>query len=385
MMLRIELSTIRGSGHPWIFRRMIKKNQPMPENGEAVEVYDREGTFVGIGMYSGGSHIALRIIGDQAGVEVDEVFIASRLAELRHVREDVMGVAKESDAYRLCNSEGDGLSGLIIDKFGTSFVVDVRSTGWFKRQEEISEALKKVWGPGIGVYFTSTPNIEESERITVPPMPNQRIDFSEHGLRYTVNLAVAHKTGFFLDQRDNRALIGAASKGLKVLDCCCYTGGFSLNAARGEAAEVIGVDLDEDAVEAATKNAARNNLKAKFIHSDVFPYLRDRVRYANFPDMIILDPPKVIHSRDDYSVGLRKYYDLNRTALSSLQRGGFLFTFSCSGRLTEEAFLKVISESAFDTRKTFQVLRITGAGPDHPYLLNAPETRYLKGVFGRLI
>jgi 23S rRNA (cytosine1962-C5)-methyltransferase len=384
MNSRLELATVRESGHPWIFRRMLKKGQRFPPNGASVDIFNRNGEFVGVGLYSANSHISIRIVSNRQGEEIGKGFLVERFLSARTLREDVLGIPQVSDAYRLLNSEGDGLSGLIVDKFGTTFVVDIRSTGWWKRRDTIREAIGELYGEAE-VYFTSTPNVEEKERLSIPPLPSKKIFFYEHGIHYVGDLSVAHKTGFFLDQRDNRAMITRLVQGRKVLDCCCYTGGFSLNAAKAGAKEVVGIDLDEAAIEAARKNCARNELKCRFVHVDAFPYLRDLIRNGDLPDFIFLDPPKIIHTREDYPQGEKTYFDLNYTALSALPRGGFLFTFSCSGRLSEEAFLSIIMSAAYRAGKNFQVLCITGAAPDHPYLLNAPETRYLKGVLGRVI
>lgn len=364
---------------------MLAKGTDRIPNGASVDVFDRDGRFIGVGIYSDRSLIAVRLLGSSAGRLIDTEFLAERFKFTRDLRESTLGILKTSNAYRLVNSEGDGLSGLILDRFNDSFVADIRAYGWWCRRNEISVALQKVFGEGTKLSFTTAQGIERTEGFTLEPYKDELVDFEEHGLRYRFRLAESHKTGFFLDQRDNRALLSTLCAGKKVLDCCCYTGGFTLNAIRGGASEAIGVDLDEDAIEAAKKNAGRNNLKAKFVQSDVFPYMRDRIRSGNTPDIIVLDPPKLIKSKDEFEEGLKMYLDLNRTALSTLASGGMLFTFSCSGLLDEASFLKVVSEAAFVSGKSFQVLKIVGAAPDHPYLLNAPETRYLKGVLGRVL
>ncbi len=380
----ITLATVRTSGHPWIFRRMLAKGGRRPPNGAAVDVRDRNGAFVGVGLYSSRSSIAVRLVGDEEGRPVDRAFLRERFEALRALKEELAG--EGTDAFRLVNSEGDGLSGLIVDKFGKVFTADVRAWGWYARLDEVRGALEDAFGEVREFHAVAPAEVKRTEGFELPPPPaGRKVEFRENGLRFRFVLEEAHKTGSFLDQRENRALVRRLARGRVVLDCCCYTGGFALNAAAGGAESVCGVDLDEKAVAAAKKNADLNGLRVRFVHADVFPYLRDRVRAGNLADLLVLDPPKLIRSRAEFDEGRRVYYDMNRTAMAAVRKGGFLFSFSCSGLLGEEAFLKMLREAAWAAGRQAQVLRLVGAAPDHPFLLTAPEGRYLKGALLRLL
>jgi 23S rRNA (cytosine1962-C5)-methyltransferase len=374
------------SRHPWVFRRMVSRSFHETADTPSVDVYDRDGRFLGLGIYSPLSQVAVRIVGNEPGQRVDSAFLAERFRAARQLREETLKLyTPDSTAYRLVNSEGDGLSGLIIDRFDNLFVADIRARGWFDRRLAIESALCDVFGDATRVAFTTAPGVERAEGFELPVTKSASFSFAEHGLQWRVETGAMHKTGFFLDQRESRALIRSIAAGRTVLDCCCYGGGFSLNAAAAGAAEVIGVDLDEEAVGMAKRNATANKLKVKFVHADAFPYLRDRSRVGNLAQVLVLDPPKLIRDRDSFMEGLRTYHDLNRTALTAVADGGFFLSFSCSGLLPREEFLHMVTDAAARATVNLQILRELGPGADHPWLAAAPESRYLKGVLGRVL
>jgi 23S rRNA (cytosine1962-C5)-methyltransferase len=227
------------------------------------------------------------------------------------------------------------------------------------------------------------------------------VTIQEHGTRFRVRFAEGHKTGFFCDQRDNRLRLAEFCHGRTVLDLCCYTGGFAVQAKRlGQAAEVIGVDLDEHPLQLARENAGLNQVRVKFVQADVFPYMRDLVRSGRQFDVVVLDPPKLIRSRGELEEGTRKHFDLNRLAMQLVRSGGLLLSCSCTGLLSEDAFLRLLFAAARQSHRTddpaaaarqknrsrtLQVLAKTGAAPDHPVAAQCPETEYLKAVWLRLV
>jgi 23S rRNA (cytosine1962-C5)-methyltransferase len=221
------------------------------------------------------------------------------------------------------------------------------------------------------------------------------VSIHEHGVKYKVHFGVGHKTGFFCDQRDNRRTLAEHSHGARVLDLCCYSGGFAIAAAKaGNAAEVTAVDLDEKALTIAKKNAAINQVRVRFVHADAFAYMRDMLRNRNQYDVVVLDPPKLIRSRSELEEGTKKHFDLNRLAIQLVKPGGLLLTCSCAGLLSLEAFQDVVKSAArsggYDENgaripgRTVQVFEIRGAAPDHPVALHCPETAYLKAFWARV-
>jgi 23S rRNA (cytosine1962-C5)-methyltransferase len=392
--------------HPNIFKKMIGRVDPRVKNGDLVYVYDRDGQPFGTGLYSEYAGIGVRMLTFDSGVEgaaggrlaATEAIIAERLAEAVRLRRDLLGLDNLSDAYRVVHAEGDGLPGLIVDRFGEYAVVELFSYPMFLRIEAIREELKMLLGVKE-VLVRADERVQEAERFSLdedsPAGPQERRSpdrkstvITENGLRFQIDLTHGHKTGFFCDQRDNRRGITQFTEGRQVLDLCAYSGGFGVYAAAlGKAAGVTCVDLDEDAIALAQRNANLNKVPRgtlSTVHSDVFPYLRQMQGGSKRFDVVVLDPPKLIATREEMEEGRMKYFDLNRLAMTVVKSGGLLVTCSCSGLFSPEDFFNVVKGAARGARKRVQVLRQTGPGADHPVMTDCPESSYLKCLWCRV-
>ena len=225
---------------------------------------------------------------------------------------------------------------------------------------------------------------ESFDYRTSDPVPPAII--TEYGVKFRADPAGAHKTGFFADQRENREWLSRHVEGKRVLDLCCNTGGFAVYAAtKGGAADVHGVDIDQDVIRIAKGNAKLNGAQVRFTQADIFPFLREAADRGDFYDVVILDPAKMTRDRDQVIPALKKYLDMNKLALSVLKPGGLFATFSCTGLVSEDQFLDMLRRAAFYSGRTVQILKVTGAGPDHPWLAQVNESRYLKAVFARVL
>jgi 23S rRNA (cytosine1962-C5)-methyltransferase len=382
---QVRLKVARRSSHPWIFQKMVEKPSGRLPGGSVVDILDREGQWVGRGFYNGHSRIALRVLTTDPAEAVDEAFFASRLGRAIALRRDWLGLDAVSDAYRLVHSEGDGLSGLVVDRFGSAVVLEFFAAGMYRFRAAIQDALATRC-PGSRFYWFAEEHVQKQEafdcREPEPPPPEV---ITEHGVRFRVAPGSKHKTGFFLDQRDNRKALAGFCAGRRVLDLCCNTGGFAVYAkALGGADEVVAVDLDEQALALARQNANLNQARIRFVQADLFSWLRDTLATGQRFDVVVLDPSKQTRDREALDYALKRYLDMNRLALQAVASGGLFLTCSCTGLVGEEAFLDTLRRAAWQAGRVLQVLRISGAGPDHPFLAHVPEGRYLKAVFGRV-
>jgi 23S rRNA (cytosine1962-C5)-methyltransferase len=361
--------------HPWFYRKMIQKpEQPLPA-GTAAVVKDKDGQLVGTGFYNPRAELALRMFADDAVPDLRSHFQSALHAAVA-LREDALGLGRHTDAYRLIHAEADGFPGLVLDKLGTAFVAQVSSLGMLQQLEPVGEWLLRKY-PGSKLVLLQDKDWAEREGMEKLPKPAAvHVTVREHGLHYAVQAGAGHKTGFFADQRDNRWIVRQLSKGRSVLDLCCNSGGFALNAVIGGAAKVVAADLDEAMVEQTQHNAAANKLKLTAVHGDAFELLREAQQGAH--DLVILDPPKWVHHRDELETGMQRYFDLNRLGCERVARGGIVVTCSCSGSVSEEQFLRMLRDAAAAAGRDARVLMLRGAGPDHPIALECPETRYLK-------
>ncbi|KAF0244627.1 MAG: hypothetical protein FD180_2353 [Planctomycetota bacterium] len=361
---------------------MVEYADRSVEPGTLVDVEDRTGAFAGTGFYNPDSEITIRLLSTRR--EESDDFIDERLRTAVALRHDLLKLPEVTEAYRAAHAEGDGLTGLILDRFGPVLVAQLWSRGWFVRREALRASLKKVF-PNASVRFVADDRAMENEGFEMPDEPPPGpVVIAEHGAQFRVNFTTGHKTGFFCDQRDNRRAVAAMSAGKTVLDLCCYTGGFAVHAAKSGAKKVVGVDLDEDALETAKRNAKLNKVAVEWKHGDVFDILRALPRPSEF-DLVILDPAKLARNKLELGKARRAYYDMNRLAFGAVAKGGVLVTCSCSGLVPEAEFLEIVREAARSAEREYRVFRIAGAAPDHPVSTLYPEGRYLKAVFGVVV
>ncbi|HSW45981.1 MAG TPA: class I SAM-dependent rRNA methyltransferase [Phycisphaerae bacterium] len=373
---------------PFIYRRMIENVDPVARAGDVVAVYDRHGKFFGHGFYHDRSQIGLRILSYDPA-PIDDSYFAGRISQALAWRRQLIGDDSATDTCRLIHAEGDGLSGLIAERYADWIAIEVFSLGIIKRIDLFKRLLSEQTGITRFVVRADE-HIERIEGFHVSPalsdVPPRTITIQENGVRFRVDLQAGHKTGFFCDQRENRRRLASLCKGLDVLDCCCYTGGFGIYAMTlGQAASVAAVDLDEDAIELAKANAKLNQARVSLAHADAFSYLRQMQTNGRLFDAVVLDPPKFVPTRDDYREGSQKYADLNALGMTVLKPGGLLLTCSCSGLVGREDFLGMVKSAAARLRRPLQIVDVTGAGPDHPVMANCPESAYLKAVWARVM
>ena len=381
----VRLKIERRSNHPWIFQKMVEKPAAKPKPGSIVDIVDNSGAWVGRGFYNGHSRIALRVLTANADEAIDEAWFTRKIAEAVALRRDLLKLDEVSDAWRVVHSEGDGISGLVVDRYGDLLVVEFFSAGAFRHREWIYAALRHAF-PGCRFYSFAEEHVQKQESFDfrAPDAPAPSV-ISEYGLKFRASPGSGHKTGFFADQRDNREFLSRFTAGKRVLDICCNSGGFAIYAkARGDAEEVIGIDLDEEILAIAEKNARLNNAKVRFVQADLFPWLREAQQRGEEFDVVILDPAKLTRDRDQVIPALKKYLDMNKLAMSVLKPGGVFLTCSCTGLVSEEQFLDMLRRAAFYAGRTVQIIKVAGAGGDHPFMAHVQESRYLKAVFCRV-
>lgn len=368
--------SVRATGrHPWFYRKMIRKPEERLPAGTPAKVRDREGRLVGTGFYNPRAELALRMFSDRA-IEDVEAHFCEALRRAVALRQDVLRLEEVTDAFRLVHAEGDGFPGLIIDKLGSAIVAQVASLGMLQQLESLGEWLmRRFKGCKLVLLQDKDWALREGMEKLARPEP-QSTTVREHGITYAVEAGTGHKTGFFADQRDNRLLVRELAKGRAVLDLFCNSGGFAMNAVLGGAAKVVAADLDEAMVAQTERNAAANNLQVRALHGDAFDLLRDAEPGAH--DLIILDPPKWVRGKEELESGLKRYADLNRLGIEKVGRGGVVVTCSCSGNVSEDRFLRMLTSAAVLARRDIRILALRGAGADHPVALECPETRYLK-------
>jgi 23S rRNA (cytosine1962-C5)-methyltransferase len=371
--------------HPWVFASAIAKVEGSPQPGDTVELRSAHGQFLARAAYSHPSQIRARAWTWNADEAVDAAFIRGRLQAAVASRRR-MGI--ESDALRLVHAESDGLPGLIVDQYGQTLVLQCLSWGAERWRDVIADALMELCQP-VAIFERSDADVRELEGLPARvgplrgPAPGGPLVISEHGLQFALDLSGGHKTGFYLDQRANRALAGRLAAGRQVLDCFSYTGAFAAHAFRGGASSVTLVDDSADALALARENLSRNQLpvdQAEFIDGDAFQVLRRFRDSGRQFDLVILDPPKFAPTRATAERAARGYKDINLLALKLLRPGGLLLTFSCSGGVDAALFQKIVAGAALDAGIDARILGRMAQGPDHPVALNFPEGEYLKGL-----
>lgn len=384
------------SASPLLFEKMIRTIDAAARDGDVVSVYDKAAHYFGRGLLNRRSQIVLRML-TQDDVPVDEAFWRARLSSAIALRRQ-LALDDVTDAYRLVHAEGDGLSGLIVERYADWLVFEVFSLGMQQRAGLLARLCAEELGsptrlerPGDaasqwGVWVRADEHIAQREgfRLTEQTPPGG-LTIREHGIRYRIDVAGGHKTGFFCDQRDNRLALARLCRDARVLDVCCHSGGFALCARKlGAAREVTGVDLDEQALVLAKANANLNQCRIDFVHADAFIYLRQMLANQRQFDVVVLDPPKFAPTRDDLQTAEAKYHDLNKLGMQAVRPGGVLLTCSCSGLVSPAMFLDVLRRAARGARRNVQVLAQSGAGADHPVHMNHPESAYLKAFWLRV-
>lgn len=375
--------------HPWVFSGAIAEVQGNPAEGDIVAVYASDGTFLAYGHYQIGS-IAVRVLSfDDSALRPD--FWEMMLSRALNVRV-ACGLDRNSatDCYRLVHGEGDNLPGLIIDYYGGVCVMQAHSVGMFRAKKQITDALKKVYGDSLkAVYDKSSGTAPFKAGLDlIDGYMYRREDFSddeqivqENGHKFIVNWTEGQKTGFFLDQRDNRALVGSLSKGRNVLNLFCYTGGFSIYALASGALHVDSVDSSRKAMMMVDRNVALNGFdetKHTSLCCDAIDYLRD-VPEGKY-DLMIVDPPAFAKHRGALKNALRAYQRLNAAAISKVAHGGLVFTYSCSQVVDKEAFALAVFSAAAQAGRSVRILDRLNQPCDHSVNIYHPEGEYLKGL-----
>ncbi len=372
--------------HPWVFSGAVAKVKGNPASGATVAIADHRGQFLAWASYSPNSRIRARVWSWREDEVVGPDFFRGRVEAALARRASWLGA--DTDAYRLVFAEADGLPGVIADRYGETVVVQFLSAGAEAWREAITDALQEATG-AARVYERSDAEVRRLEGL--PPRvgalrgdePPARIRIAEHGKAFWVDVRRGHKTGFYLDQRENRAWVGAHARGKRVLNAFAYTGGFAVYALAGGASEVVSVDTSAEALALARENIALNGLPAErtaFLQEDVFHLLRKLHSRGEKFDMVILDPPKFAPTAAQVPRAARGYKDINRLAFHLLPPGGLLVTFSCSGGLDAALFQKIVADAAVDAGVEARIVARLTQGPDHPVALNYPESAYLKGL-----
>ena len=378
---------------PAIFPKMLGEVSREARPGDLVTVYDKFGERVGLGLFNPRAKIPLRVVA-HAPDAVGEDYFEAALRRAVALRRDTLQLDAASDAYRVVNSDGDGLSGLTIDRYADTLYCDVTSLGVFLRLPRWLAVLHDLLGTRHARVYVdhdlgSLEGIRPSAMKEITAAAPERVRIREHGVKFEVDFAAGHKTGFFCDQRENRRRFRALASGPRVLDLCSYTGGFSIHAALGGAADVTAVDLDEAAVAQGRRNANLNQVppnRLKWVHADAFAYARQMQKNGERFDAVLCDPPKFVMTREPAGAaeGMRKYADLNSIAAGLVKPGGLFVTCSCSGLVSLETFEECVIKGVHRLNRRLQILDRTGAGPDHPVFSNCLESRYLKVIWARV-
>ena len=374
-------------GHPWVYGGEIDQVDGSPNPGEIVDLLDARGAFLARGYFNPHSQIRVRVLSFEQE-PIDEGFLRRRLQQAIDRR---ILLSIPSNAYRLVYSEADLLPGLILDRYGPYLVVQFLTFGIDLRQAPILSLLQDLLSP-LGIYARNDLSFREKEGLPLGKgvlwgeVPNQ-IRIEEGDLSFWADVKEGQKTGFFLDQRENRLVLRGLCQDRRVLDCFCYSGAFSLQAANFGAASVLGLDISESAVALAQENARLNGLEGRchFRTGNAFDELRALERKGEGFDLIILDPPAFTKSKQAIEPALRGYKEINLRALKLLESGGILLTCSCSYHLSSELFLAMLEEAAADAGRAIHLLEFRTQARDHPILLGVPETHYLKCAMLRVL
>lgn len=368
--------------HPWIFSGAIEHAQGQ---GDLVQVVSSRGEYLATGTLNRRSQIAVRLLTWDTSDEIDSAFWRRRLERAIAGRAQLVADFT-TNAYRLVHAEADGLPGLIVDRYGPWLVIQCLTAGMAHRQEEIATLLADLLAPA-GIYARDDADVRLKEGLPLEngllqgEEPPNRVEILEYGHRFLVDVKRGHKTGFYLDQRENRHRAAAYCGGREILNAFAYTGAFGVYAARAGARSVVNVDTSAEALALAGENLALSACASQeMVTGDVFQVLRHYRREGRCFDLVILDPPKFATSQAEVMDAARGYKDVNLSAMRLLRPGGTLITFSCSGLVSTDLFQKIVFGASVDAGRDVQIVDRLAQGSDHPVLLTFPESAYLKGL-----
>ena len=377
--------------HPWVLDSAVLRVEGDPADGDVVELATHDGTFVGRGLWNSASRLRVRLYAFDATTRLNADLWRQRLEAAIALRRS-LGLDDRTGACRLVNSEGDDLSGLIVDRYGEHLAVQVTALAMARRLEEICDVLQALVAPagillrGAERGLAKLEGLHLADRLVRGTAPAGPVFVHEHGLRFGIDLAEGQKTGFYLDQRDNRQAVARFARGRRVLDMFCYSGGFSVTCATtGGARSVLAVDSSAKATALAKANADLNGAASVTVEkADAFEKLASLAAADERFGLVILDPPKFSRSRATLDDALRAYHRINRAAVDLLEPGGILATCSCSGSVAREDFLQMLAGVAQRAGRPLQLLECRGAAADHPVSVSCLEGEYLKCVIARV-
>lgn len=377
--------------HPWVYAGAIERVEGEPADGAVVDLISHAGNFVARGFYNSHSKIRVRLYTWDAETQVDDALLRRRLAQAIHLRRDILGLMQSGHACRLVFSEADGLSGMTADLYDRWLTLQFTSLALAQRKEAIADMLMELLRPE-GIYLRTEKGIGQLEGLQIQDgllrgqVPSEPILIQEGDIRLQVHLTEGQKTGFYLDQRDNRQHVARLAKGRRMLDAFCYTGGFGMHAAKAGATSVLGVDVSEPALALARTNAQINGLEnLTFEKSDLFNRLDQLVAANERFGLIVLDPPKFARAGPAVEEAMRGYRRLQSQSLRLLDADGILVVCCCTGLITREMLHELLAQLAAETKRTIQILETRGPAPDHPVSATCPETNYLKCVICRVV
>jgi 23S rRNA (cytosine1962-C5)-methyltransferase len=372
--------------HPWVFSGAVQRVEEGASSGDTVDIRSSNGDFLARGFYSPTSQIRARVWSFE-DEPIDAAFFRRRIRLALEMRR-TWNLGAETDAMRLVYAESDGIPGLIVDQYGHALVMQALTTGVEAWRDTLADILLEETGLSA-VFERSDADVRELEGLQPRVgflrgnLPSVQFSIHEHGLKFDVDLAAGHKTGFYLDQRANRPQVRGLAAGREVLDCFCYTGGFTISALAGGARSVLAVDVSPEALSILGRKVQLNGLPAdrlQVLNADVFQALRKFRDEGRTFDMVILDPPKFAPTAAQVEKAARGYKDINLLAFKLLRPGGLLATFSCSGGVDAGLFQKIVASAALDAGAEAQIVRHLAQAVDHPVALNFPEGYYLKGL-----
>lgn len=377
--------------HPWVLDASIGRVEGSPADGDVVDLVTERREFVARGIYNSKSRIQVRLYSWDEGQSLDAAYWRVRLETAIALREK-LGYTDRTDAARLVFSEADGLSGLIVDRYGDDLVVQLTAQAMAARFDILAPMLAELTTPRSILVrsdknLATTEGLEQQDRTAFGEPPAELAWITQFGVRLAIDFREGQKTGFYLDQRENRRIAADFARGARVLDVCCYTGGFGLFAAKiGGAASVLAIDSSAKAIELAQENAKANDVhNMEFQVGDCFKSLEALASAGKRFDMVVLDPPRFAGSRSAVERALAAYHRLNRLAVAVLECGGWLVTCSCSSHVVREDFAAMIAGVSQRTRRDIQIVEQRGAAPDHPISASCPETEYLKCFICRVL